>query len=47
MATSKGGRFSLTGRDATLELPQIFPQPRLALAESRPRALEPSGGRLE
>ena len=29
----KGGRFSLTGKDASVELPQIFPQPRLALAE--------------
>lgn len=29
----KGGRFSLSGRDASLDLPQIFPEPRLALAE--------------
>ncbi len=29
----KGGRFSLSGRDASLDLPQIFPAPRLALAE--------------
>lgn len=29
----KGGRFSLSGRDASLDLPQLFAEPRLALAE--------------
>ena len=32
----KGGRFSLSGRDASLDLPQIFPAPRLALGRFAP-----------
>jgi len=31
--TERGGRFSLTGKDAALELPQIFPEPRLSIEE--------------
>jgi uncharacterized protein (TIGR02099 family) len=31
--TERGGRFTLSGRDASIELPQIFAEPRLALAE--------------
>ena len=31
--SQRGGRFMLTGRDAALELPQIFPESRLSLAE--------------
>jgi uncharacterized protein (TIGR02099 family) len=44
----RGGRFNLTGRDAALELPQIFPQPRLALAEiSAEGSWSHPDGRLE
>ncbi len=44
----RGGRFNLTGRDATLELPQIFPQPQLALAEiSAEGSWSHPDGRLE
>ena len=44
----KGGRFSLTGKDAALELPQIFPEPRLSLAElAAEGAWSHPGGQLE
>jgi uncharacterized protein YhdP len=43
----RGGRFTLSGRDAGLELPQVFPEAHLQLSElaaegswSHPRALE-------
>ena len=31
--TERGGRFTLSGQDASIALPQIFAEPRLALAE--------------
>ena len=44
----RGGRFQLTGRDASLDLPQIFPESRLALAElAAEGAWSHPGGLLE